>query len=374
MTIESPVRLAAAPSAPRPIRVASVPAAHPYVAAVTASPDIDLRADPVVTGRPEGVWWPPVVLEPDWIDAHASDADVLHIHFGTESFPHGHLTACARAAHGAGWPVVFTVHDLVHPQLVDQTPYLAQLDELMTVADALVTLTTGAAAEIRRRWGRDAAVIGHPSLLRAGAPGPRNGLGGAPRIGVFLTDLRPNVDGPGTVGAVAEAVAILRRRGRAATTDVHMRHDVRDEDARARVRDICARAHGVTLIEHGRLADDDLATAVSALDACVLPYRHGTHSGWLELCWDLGVPVAAPRVGHFLDQHPEGVRGFDRLDPSSLADALDQLLDDDSATPAGSPARDDLVAERSRRRAESDADATRAHAVLYRRLATAVAR
>lgn len=374
MTIEAPVRMPAAPSAARPIRIASVPAGHPYVAAVTASRDIDLRPDPAVPGQPDGVWWPPVVLEPAWIEEHASDADVLHIHFGTESFPPGHLTACARAAHAAGWPVVFTVHDLVHPQLADQRPYLAQLDELMIAADALITLTAGAAAEIRRRWGRDAVVIPHPSLLPRVPPSAGSARDDAPRIGVYLNDLRPNVDGPGTVAVLIEAVAILRRRGWEATTEVRVRHDVRDEVARAAVREICSGAPGVSLIEHDRLADDDLVTAVSALDACVLPYRHGTHSGWLELCWDLGVAVAAPRVGHFVDQHPEGVHGFKRLDPSSLADVLARLLDDGSTTPAGSQPRADLVAERAKRRAEADADAARAHAALYRRLTSAVAR
>ena len=34
----------------------------------------------------------------------------------------------------------------------------------------------------------------------------------------------------------------------------------------------------------------------------VLPYLRGTHSGWLEMCRDLGVVVVAPDCGHFADQ------------------------------------------------------------------------
>jgi len=36
----------------------------------------------------------------------------------------------------------------------------------------------------------------------------------------------------------------------------------------------------------------------------VLPYRFGTHSGWLEACFDLGTPVLAPTCGYFAQQRP----------------------------------------------------------------------
>lgn len=35
----------------------------------------------------------------------------------------------------------------------------------------------------------------------------------------------------------------------------------------------------------------------------VLPYRFGTHSGYLEACRDVGTAVVAPAVGCYHDQH-----------------------------------------------------------------------
>ena len=48
--------------------------------------------------------------------------------------------------------MVYTAHDLEHPQLGDQAAYARQLDELIVGADAAITLTEGAASAIRDRW------------------------------------------------------------------------------------------------------------------------------------------------------------------------------------------------------------------------------
>ena len=137
------------------------------------------------------------------------------------------------------------------------------------------------------------------------------------RIGVHLKDLRPNVDGPGTVRTLLGSVARLRADGLPAIAEVRMHHRVRDEPAREEVRDLCATDENAMLVEHERLSDAELAIAVSGLDVYVLPYRHGTHSGWLEMCWDLGVPVAAPLVGYYAEQHPDGsVATFESGDDS----------------------------------------------------------
>lgn len=52
----------------------------------------------------------------------------------------------------------------------------------------------------------------------------------------------------------------------------------------------------------------------------MLPYRFGTHSGWLEACFDLGTAVVAPSCGFYGEQRPCGVYTFDetRFDPASL--------------------------------------------------------
>jgi len=336
----------------RPIRVVSIPAAHPYVGRVSASPEIDVLDDPPVEGAPSGVWWPPVALDPSWIRDHAADADLLHIHFGTESFPPGHVTACLEAAHEVGWSVVYTVHDLEHPQLEYQGAYEAQLDELVRGADALITLTPGAAAGIREHWGRDAVVIPHPSLLSDDVTVPLVLPSAETRVGVHLKDLRPNVDAVGAVTTLIDAVERLRRRGADVVAEVRMHHAVRDPEAREAVRRLVGRSEAALLIEHERLDDLGLAIALSRLDVCLLPYRHGTHSGWLELCWDLGVSVAVPSgIGAYLEQHPDDtVSAYDLGDGASLERAVGELLEADGASRAGSAGRGATVADRRARR------------------------
>jgi hypothetical protein len=55
---------------------------------------------------------------------------------------------------------------------------------------------------------------------------------------------------------------------------------------------------------HDFLPDAALWRYLESLDVSVLPYRFGTHSGWLEACRDLGTAVVAPDCGYYADQGP----------------------------------------------------------------------
>lgn len=60
----------------------------------------------------------------------------------------------------------------------------------------------------------------------------------------------------------------------------------------------------------------------------MLPYAFGTHSGWLEMCRDLGVPVAVPDLGCFADQATSpAIETFTPGCDEALADAILALLD-----------------------------------------------
>lgn len=358
-----------AETAARDIVVAAVPTRHPYVQRVSSATGIRLADEPTPAHGDPTRWWPPAALDPSWISAHAAEADLLHVHFGTESFPPGHLSACIAAAHDAGWPVVFTIHDLEHPQLSDQRSYASQLDELVVGADALIALTPGAARVVRDRWDRDALVVPHPSLLPADAVIPDILPSEDRRVGVHLKDLRPNVDGPAAARAVIDTVAALRSEGIRATGEVRLHHHVREAVARDEVRALCAGAPFVSLVEHERLSDPELVVALSRWDACVLPYRWGTHSGWLELCWDLGVPVAAPDTGFYAEQHTDAsVDSFALDDSTSLRAAVTRLWAGPDATRAAGAERRELIARRRRERRRTDVAAAAAHAHLYRSL------
>ncbi|MEL4317550.1 glycosyltransferase [Leifsonia sp. YIM 134122] len=318
----------------------------------------------------ESAWLPSAALDPEWIRQHARDADLLHIHFGTESFEPARIAACIDAAHEVGWPVVFTVHDLEHPQLLDQASYRAQLDVLVPGADAVITLTDGAAAEIRRRWRRPSVVSPHPSVLSADASTPRVLSSEHFRVGMHLKDLRPNVDGVGMVEALVSAVESVATAGVDVLAEVRMHRTVRDPASRDAVREITGRTDRVLLIEHERLDDQELVDVLSRMDACVLPYSHGTHSGWLELCWDLAVPVIAPRVGFYSAQHPDGsARSFDvEAGGESLAAAIHAVARGQDATRAGSVERARQISARGAIRAVDDATTASDHEALYRRL------
>lgn len=342
-----------------------MPAGHPYARAVTDERVVDLLADPPPPGAAPGQWWPPQVLLPEWLDAHAATIDLVHVHFGSESYTADELSTTVAAVRRLGIPLVYTVHDLENPQLTDQDAHRAALSVLITGADEVTTLTAATAAEVERDFGRVSEIIPHPTLVDGGAL-PAGHSHATTRVGVHLRDLRPNIDGVGTAATLVRAVADLRAGGADVEAVVRLNENVRDAEAAASIHALVATTDGVTLERSARLDDDALAAWIADLDACLLPYSHGTHSGWAELCYDLAVPVVGTRVGHIAAQHPADFHAFHVGDPVSLERAIV-----DATTPGWSVAGSDArAAEVARRRAErlDERDRVRqAHVALYRR-------
>jgi hypothetical protein len=358
--------VAFAPDSRPAVRVASIPADHPYIAHLDLAGDgVVLLPDPPPPGAPPGRWWPPVMLDGSWIETHGADFDLMHLHFGSESLSLDHLASALDALQRTGRPLVYTVHDLVHPQLIDQDHHRAQLDLLARRAQELVTLTAGAAREIAQRWGRRATVIPHPRMLPADARLPH----GAPHetivAGVHLRDLRPNINGPDVARALVGATAQLRARSVPAEARVAMFDHVRDSAARDAVRAACAAAPHVCLLEERRPDDTALIAALCALDLSVLPYTYGTHSGWAELCWDLALPVAGAPVGYIEEQHadPGWFIACDPTDPASLASAIEQVAAGRRNGARGTPAQ----RERRHQRDLRQPAITHAHLQVYAR-------
>ncbi len=347
------------------LRIAAVPAAHPYVRAVTAAEGVDVLADPIVDAAHPERWWPPAVLDPAWIAANADRLDLVHVHFGMESLPAGRLAAARDALDARGVPLVHTVHDLDNPQLHDQRAHRADLDRIVPRADALVTLTDEAARRIRETWGREALVLPHPTLLSgASAPAPRR-TGDQVVVGAHLRDLRPSIDAEGAARGLLAAVAALRAAGTPAVARVHLNERTRDDAHAARIVADLAGRPWCEVVVRPRPDDAALLAELDALDLALLPYAHGTHSGWVELCHDRGVPVLGPAGLPMARQHPSDYAGFDGWDGAGEA-ALAALA---TAPPAGTPARARLVAHRARRRATERDLVAHAHLELYRRVA-----
>lgn len=290
------------------IDVQHIPASHPYTVRIGAS-----RPDPPVPGAPPGQWWPHPALTPEWVEdpGGGSGVQVVHVHFGFEHRTPTQLRAWVNALDRAGKPLVVTVHDLENPHLavpsdpVERSAYDELLDVLVPAAAALTTLTDGAARVIERRWGRAALVHPHPHLvdedwLDRARPEHEGWI-----VTVHLKSLRANVD-------LDVVSAVLREVGRipGARLRLHVHADVLEPDHPRhdpRLLELVSHtpaAPALDLRVHGPLGDAELWADLLDSDLAVLPYRAGTHSGWLEMCHDLGTPVLAPDVGHFADQRP----------------------------------------------------------------------
>lgn len=342
-----------------------MPSNHPYVAAIADPRRVTLLADPPPPGAPSGQWWPPQVLLPEWLEAHADDFDLVHVHFGIESYGPDELRATVATLHRLGKPLVYTVHDLENPQLNQQDEHLASVSVLAAGADELIALTDSAAAAVEAIARRSVAVISHPTLLGHG-PRPSGRTGTTVRIGVHLRDLRPNIDGVGTTATLVRAIADLRARGARIDALVRTNERVRDAEAAASIDRLVEGADGVTVERGARLDDDALAAWLADLDACMLPYRHGTQSGWAELCYDLAVPIVSTRIGHIAAQHPDDFHSFDVGDPVSLARAIVDATAPAWTTPGSLARATEVERRQAERRAELDV-VRAAHLEVYRR-------
>ncbi|MCW2816472.1 MAG: hypothetical protein JWN84_3927 [Nocardioides sp.] len=353
-----------APTAPpRALTVASVPAGHVYVRHLAPEqgggpvrlPD----PPPLGVRRPAAAqWWPPAMLDPRWIEQHRDQVDVFHLHFGFDAWSPADLERVVAALRDSGTPFVQTVHDLRNPHHLDRAEHDAQLDVLVPAADALVTLTPGAAEEIRRRWGREATVVPHPHVVpfpvmrgaRASREVRSRAHGEHPfRVGLHLKSLRASMAPHDVLPALVDAVADLPD----AVLQVNAHRDVLeaggprfDADLARLVQDL-AHAGRIELVVHDYLSDVGLFDYLGSLDVSVLPYRFGTHSGWLEACRDLDTTVIAPTCGHFAEQGPvlTYTHDEDRFDAATLADAVRRAH-------AERPAFGATVAERRRQRTQ----------------------
>ena len=351
------------------LTIASVPSGHVYVRHLSplsgGGPDRLTDPDPAQPGRAAAsVWWPPVMLDPDW--AGQAEFDIFHLHFGFDASTPAQLRELVRTLRERGKPLVFTVHDLRNPHHVDRSLHDGQLDVLVPAADELVTLTPGAAAEIDRRWGRTAQVLPHPhvvdiQVMAVAMHVRRKWLDRRFRVGLHLKSLRPSMDPlrilPTLVSTVADLEgAVLQVNGHrdvfdpaGAHHDAELVRFLRAEEARGRLE----------LVVHDYFSDAALWSYLTSLDVSVLPYRFGTHSGWLEACRDLQTTVVAPSCGFFAEQGPvlSYEHDEDRFDARSLRDALTHAFTH----------RPRLGASIDERRQQRHHVAT-AHDVLYRSL------
>ena len=354
------------------VRVRHVPAAHPYVEHVqappasAAQPAVTVLPDPPVPGAPPGQWWPHPALDEGWVRAHAREQDVLHVHFGVEGRSLPELRSWLDALGDLGLPLVHTVHDVDHPHLHDQTHHRDQLALLVERSDGLLTLSEGAARRVEQEHGRRPLVLPHPHVVPLDLlDGPRP-VHEELRIGLHLKSLRTNLAPLRVLPALLEALPHLPgRTGRPAVLEIRAHPEVLDPGFPRHDAELAGLLRrllddpppGVEVLVGPRLDDEELWTALQALDVSVLPYAWATHSGWVEACRDLGTWVLAPQVGHLEEQGADMLRTWGPPDRAPSASRLVDLLARCASGPPARPGRAARSAQRS--------ELARRHAQVY---------
>jgi hypothetical protein len=313
------------------LRIASVPASHIYVCHLS-HPD---RSDSVVRlddpapadGRTvPGGWWPPLMLEPGWVSDNHHRFDVFHVHFGFDAISPDVLAKVVQELKTYGKPLVYTVHDLRNPHHREPEAHAEQQAVIMAAAHSVITLTPGAAQVINQRWHRSAHVLPHPHVLRRDAIEKHHERSDRFVVGVHVKSLRANMDPLPVIDALAAMIAELP--GALLRIDIH--DEVFDPDNHwfaPELGNAIANYGNIDHVDvriHPYFTDDELWDYLASLNVSVLPYRFGTHSGWLEACFDLGTAVIAPNCGYYHQQHPCGVFdfGIGRFDAPSLHRAV----------------------------------------------------
>ena len=297
------------------IRVATVPGADPYVDAVLP-PEV-VRVGP--SGGP-GPW-----LDAGYLVEHAEEIDVLHLHTGSGRVRDAAVQCWSETVRRSGVPLVVTVHRVraagthlsAAPEAVEAEE--AHLQAVLSTAEVVLTLTSGAADAIAERFGRTAIVVAHPSVA-----GPDADLGA--ERGLVGLRLQPTENSSALVRAALSGAVSGGGRLRVlveAGTDVP-----------PSVQELAARDE-LELVVH---RDAERAAEFQQLHVAVLPELCGTHSRDLEICRDVGTRVVAPSCGWFAGQWAEVVsycedeRG--ELDAVSLNAAVSAALTRPMSRPA----------------------------------------
>jgi hypothetical protein len=290
--------------APPTTTVLAIPAGHRYVQRIR--PD-GYRFLP----DPTEPWWPHQGLEPTHVRRIGREVDLVHLHFGFEHRTTAQLVTWLDTLDEFRLPLVVTAHDVRNPHLLDNRRHEEHLAVLLERASVVLTLTPCAAQELQLQWGREATVIAHPPLY-ASAPEAATERG---LIGITLK-ARPSAFG---LALLEPVLAAARRRG----GRLQARFESGTEPFARRKGQGSPEGIEMVMVDHPP-DDESFAAHIAQLAVAVLPYRFGTHSGWLEACRDLGTRVVAPSTGCYRDQWQE-VLTYDPA-PDRLRGSLEEAV------------------------------------------------
>lgn len=329
------------------IRVASVPGNQIYIRHLESwgsqpEPQVVRLPDPVPEEGALSIqspWWPPRMLSPRWVRDNHGAFDLMHIHFGFDAVDPQTLRETISELHRWRKPLVYTVHDLINPHQPDSTAHYALLDVLIRSADELITLTDGAAVEIAAQWGREAHVLPHPHVLdfptmervRQDREAKRlEDPGRVRRVGVHLKGLRANIS-----PAILEPLARILGEIPNTVLQINIHRQILDPENSEYRQELAQnliegqRLGKWELVSHEYFTEEELFEYFASIDVNVLPYKFGTHSGWLEAALDAGTAVIVPLCGQYAGQHPSLAAyrwNGENVEESSLRQAVRKQL------------------------------------------------
>ncbi|MEU9001622.1 hypothetical protein [Streptomyces sp. NPDC048551] len=289
----------APPSLPHALRVVHLPARTPYARKLHGQ---DIRILNETTIRPGATV--PAAVNAAWLLAHTplNWLDALHLHhidMEDLSTLERLLDACATS----DVRVVFTAHD-TRPMYGNTAEFTDRLRLLLSANVQWVGLTENSLTELAGLLGTrpPATVIPHgyvappDTLLRRAreqGSGARFLMYGASRPS--RDQLSPVINWSLGVTDPASTLRLLLRAFSPADFTPDSRVPLLLDTARHDPR--------IRLSMHPYPTDDDVIDAGLTSDVLLLPYLWGSHSGQLELAFDLNLLPVCSRTGHLPEQH-----------------------------------------------------------------------
>ncbi|MFI5808570.1 hypothetical protein [Streptomyces sp. NPDC051561] len=288
------------PTHPQGLRVVHVPARTPY-ARKLHGPDFHILNDtPLPTGETI-----PAAVNATWLLDHTplTWLDVLHLHHIDAEDP-ATLERLLDACTTADVRVVFTAHDTT-PMYGTPADFTARLRLLLAAGVHWVCLTGTSRSALTDLLGTPppAAVIPHgyvappEELLRRererGSGSARFLMYGAARHS--RDQISPVINWSLGTPDPGATLQLLLRAFSPADFTTESRTPLLLETARQDPR--------IRLTMRPYPTDDDVINAGLASDVLLLPYLWGSHSGQLELAFDLNLLPVCSRTGHLPEQH-----------------------------------------------------------------------
>lgn len=284
---------------PKALRVVHLPARTPYAWKLHSHDFRILNGTDIPGGDTV-----PTAVGAAWLLGHRplTWIDVLHLHhidFEDLATLTRLLDVCSRD----GVKVVFTAHD-TRPMVGSAEDFTARLRLLHTAEVSWVCLTAGSVTELTKILGErpDATVVPHgyvaaPHILadleREPSNSPRYLMFGAARASRDQLSTLANWS-LGTADPDSTLHVLLRAFSPA---------DFTDGGRAPLLLEAAGRDRRISLTMRPYPTDEEVVSAGLASDALLLPYLWGSHSGQLELAFDLNLLPVCSLTGHLREQY-----------------------------------------------------------------------